>query len=155
MRLLIQEAVNAKVEVEGKIVGQIDKGEVVLVGFTLDDDERVIDKMIDKLLKVRIFPDENGLTNLNLEQSGGAVLAVSQFTLYADLSQGNRPSFVHSLPKEKAGELFALFQKKLSVRLPSTQYGIFHADMLVTLTNVGPFTILLDSKELGYKPMNA
>lgn len=155
MRLLIQEARDASVVVDGKTVGQVDKGEVVLVGFTLDDDEKIIDRMIDKLLKLRIFPDESGLTNVNLQQSGGNILAVSQFTLYADLTQGNRPSFVKALAKEKSSALFEIFKTKLLAKMPQAQFGIFHADMLVTLTNVGPFTIWLDSKELGYKPANA
>lgn len=150
MRLLIQEAQDAKVTVEGKTVGEIAKGEVVLVGFTNGDDKGIVDRMIDKLLKIRIFPDEKGLTNVNLATFGGNVLAVSQFTLYADMSQGNRPSFNKCMPKEQAKPLFDYFSATIKQKLPQVQFGIFHADMLVTFTNVGPFTILLDSDELGY-----
>ena len=150
MRIVIQEARDARVEVDGQVVGAIDHGEMILVGFTHDDGEKTIDKMITKMLNLRIFPDENGNTNLNLEQTNGKILAVSQFTLYADVTKGNRPSFVHALPKEEAGKLFEIFAAKLKARLPDAQFGRFHADMLVTFTNVGPFTILLDSAELGY-----
>ena len=150
MRILIQEARDAKVEVGGETVGSIPFGEVVLVGFTQGDDERIIDRMISKMLNLRIFPDQDGNTNLNLAKVGGSVLAVSQFTLYADVTKGNRPSFVHSLPKEEASKLFDVFKSKLKERVPLAQFGVFHAEMLVSFTNVGPFTVLLDSKELGY-----
>jgi len=150
MRILIQEAKDASVTIDGKIVGQIDKGEVLLVSFTIDDDENVINKMIDKLLKLRIFADENGNTNISLDQYGGSILAVSQFTLYASLNKGNRPSFENCLSKEKAIKLYDYFVSVLKDKVPSAQFGVFHADMLVKLTNVGPFSIWMDSKELGY-----
>ncbi len=150
MRIVLQEAENACVVVDKKVTGAIERGEVVLVGFGFSDDEKVVDRMLDKMLKLRIFPDESGLTNVSLENFGGSVLAVSQFTLYADLSEGNRPSFANCLPKEKAQLLFSYFSAQLKKRLPTSQFGIFHADMRVTLTNVGPFTILLDSDALGY-----
>lgn len=151
MRILIQEATDAKVTVENKIVGQIDKGEVLLVSFTNGDSEETIDKMIEKLLKLRIFVDDAGNTNLSLAQAGGNILAVSQFTLYASLNKGNRPSFENCLAKEKAIVLYDSFVAKLKAKMPNSQFGIFHANMLVSFTNVGPFTIWLDSKELGYK----
>ncbi|HBR86165.1 MAG TPA: D-tyrosyl-tRNA(Tyr) deacylase [Firmicutes bacterium] len=151
MRILIQEAKDAKVTVAGRVVGAIERGEVVLVSFTPGDSDATIQRMIKKMLNLRIFPDEAGNTNLNLAQYGGSILAVSQFTLYADLTRGNRPSFVASLPKEQAGVLFDHFKVELLKQLPTAQFGIFHADMLVSLTNVGPFTIWLDSKELGYE----
>lgn len=151
MRILIQEAKDAKVIIDNKIVGSIDKGEVLLVSFTNSDTNEVIDKMIDKLLKLRIFADENKNTNITLSQFGGKILAVSQFTLYASLNKGNRPSFEHCLAKEKAIVLYDYFVEKLKEKLPESQFGVFHADMLVNFTNVGPFTIWMDSKELGFE----
>ena len=150
MRILIQEALDASVEVDGKIAGRIDRGMVALVGFTYGDTATTVSRMVEKMLNLRIFPDREGNTNLSLKDYGGNILAVSQFTLYADVRKGNRPSFVKSLPKEEAKELFDTFQRELSLRRPESQYGIFHAEMKVKLTNVGPFTILLDSEELGY-----
>lgn len=148
MRLVIQECQNAKVEVENKIVGQIDFGEMVLVGFKPNDDKKIVDKMIDKMLKLRIFPDENGKTNLSLEKFGGNILAVSQFTLYGNLKEGNRPSYCTSMPADEARNLFEYFKGKLLEKWPQAQFGIFQADMLVSFTNVGPSTFILDSEEL-------
>ncbi|MCR4698335.1 MAG: D-tyrosyl-tRNA(Tyr) deacylase [Bacilli bacterium] len=148
MRILIQECLKASVTIDSKVVGSISEGEVIFVGFTAGDDERIIDKMIEKLLKLRIFEDENGKTNLNLEAHGGKILCISQFTLYADLSQGNRPSFVNALGGSKSEPLYNYFCKKLSEVRPDTQYGVFGADMKVNLINNGPFTIMLDSKEV-------
>lgn len=150
MRIVLQEAKDAKVTVDGKTVGAIDKGEMILVSFTQGDNDAVIDRMIDKLLKLRVFSDDSGLTNLTLAQVGGNILAVSQFTLYASLRKGNRPSFEACLRKEEAAVLFDRFKAALLAKMPNAQFGIFHADMLVSFTNVGPFTILLDSKELGF-----
>jgi D-tyrosyl-tRNA(Tyr) deacylase len=149
MRILIQECLRGEVAIDGKIISQIGKGEVIFVGFTQGDDERLCDWMLEKMLKLRIFMDANGKTNLSLDQVGGTVLCVSQFTLYADLSEGNRPAFVHALGGALSEPLYDYFSKRLSERIPSAQYGRFGADMKVTLTNDGPFTILLDSKELG------
>ena len=140
MRILVQECLEAKVVVEGKTVGEINRGEVLFVGFTSGDDENTISFMIDKLLKLRIFPDASGKTNCNLSQVSGSVLAISQFTLYADVRHGNRPSFVAAL--------YDRFKAMLLERVPDAQFGIFGADMKVHLINDGPFTILLDSKEL-------
>ncbi len=149
MRLLIQECLQGKVVIDGKTVGEIGRGEVVLVGFTTGDDEKIIDRMIDKLLKLRIFADENGKTNLSLADIDGKLLLVSQFTLYADLSSGNRPSFVKALPGSQSEPLFGLFAKKMDERMPGKiEKGVFGADMKVHLINDGPFTVLLDSKEL-------
>lgn len=148
MRILIQECLEASVTIDKKVVSKIGKGEVVFVGFTNGDDETIIDKMLDKLLKLRIFEDENGKTNYNLVQHGGDILCVSQFTLYADLTQGNRPSFVKALKSQESEPLYETLKKKLSSLLPSTQYGVFGADMKVQLINNGPFTIFLDSEEL-------
>lgn len=148
MRILIQECLKASVTIDNKVVGSIEKGEVLFVGFADGDNETTLDKMLDKLLKLRIFEDENGKTNNSLAQYGGDILCISQFTLYADLSQGNRPSFVKALKSDLSEPLFNLFCQKLKERMPSTQFGVFGADMKVSLINDGPFTILLDSKEL-------
>ena len=148
MRILIQECLGARVTVEDKVVGEISSGEVVFVSFTQGDDEAILDKMLDKMLKLRIFADEHGKTNLSLDDHGGEILCVSQFTLYADLSQGNRPSFTHASKGEDAKHLYDLFTKKLLERKQKTQFGIFGADMKVSLVNDGPFTLWLDSKEI-------
>lgn len=148
MRILIQECLKGSVSIDGEVVGSIQDGEVIFVGFTQDDDEKIADRMLEKMLKLRIFKDESGKTNLNLEQHGGRILCISQFTLYADLSQGNRPSFVNALGGKLSEPLYDYFCKKLLERMPDTQFGRFGADMKVSLVNDGPFTILLDSKEI-------
>ena len=144
MRLVIQECRNAKVKVENKIVGQIDFGEMVLVGFKPNDDKKIVDKMIDKMLKLRIFPDENGKTNLSLEKFGGNILAVSQFTLYGDCSQGNRPSFIEAARPEEANPLYEYFCNQCELNNIEVQKGIFGADMKVELINDGPVTIIIE-----------
>lgn len=148
MRILIQECLKASVTIDGEVISSIDKGEVIFVSFTQEDDESICDRMLDKLLKLRFFPDAQGKTNLNLKDHGGEILCVSQFTLYASLKEGNRPSFAKALGGEKSKPLYDYFKKKLSERMPNTQYGRFGADMKVSLINDGPFTIWLDSKEL-------
>lgn len=148
MRILLQECLKASVTIDGNIVSSIGRGEVLLVGFTSGDDEAIIDKMISKLLKLRIFPDANGKTNLSLEQINGELLAVSQFTLYADVTHGNRPSFVDALGGKESEPLYNYFKKKLLELKPDTKFGVFGADMKVNLINDGPFTLSLDSKEL-------
>lgn len=148
MKILIQECLRGKVTVDSNVVGQIQNGEVIFVGFTTGDNEEIIDKMLEKLFKLRIFKDENGKTNINLEQTGGNILCISQFTLYADLTQGNRPSFVNALKGKESEKLYEYTKTKLKERLPDVQFGIFGADMKVELVNDGPFTIFMDSKEL-------
>lgn len=148
MKILIQECLKASVAIDDEIHGEISKGEVIFVGFTIDDDEKIIDKMLDKLLKLRIFKDENDKTNLNIFDYGGNILCVSQFTLYANTVKGNRPSFTSALGGEKSKPLYDLFCQKLLERMPNAKFGVFGADMKVSLINDGPFTIMLDSKEL-------
>lgn len=148
MRIVIQEVLKSAVKSEGKLAGEIGPGELLLVGFKNDDKEEIIDKMIAKLLKLRIFPDAAGKTNLSLQQTDGEILAVSQFTLYADLSEGNRPSFVKAMAPEEARRLFKVFQERLIKAYPKTKFGVFQTDMEVSLVNNGPFTIILDSEEL-------
>ena len=151
MRFVIQCVDNAEVEISGKIVGKIGKGYLVLAGISDTDTRETADRMIEKMLKLRIFEDENGKTNLNLAAVGGEILLVSQFTLYADCHKGNRPSFIKAGSPQHAEELYNYLIEKceqLTGRKPQT--GEFGALMKVHLTNSGPFTMLMDSEELGY-----
>ena len=151
MRFVIQCVDNAEVEISGKIVGKIGKGYLVLAGISDTDTRETADRMIEKMLKLRIFEDENGKTNLNLAAVGGEILLVSQFTLYADCHKGNRPSFIKAGSPQRAEELYNYLIEKceqLTGRKPQT--GEFGALMKVRLTNNGPFTMLMDSEELGY-----
>ncbi|MBQ8305722.1 MAG: D-tyrosyl-tRNA(Tyr) deacylase [Blautia sp.] len=148
MRFVIQVVSQAKVEVEGKIVGQIGKGYAVLVGVGREDTEAVADRMVKKLLGLRIFADENGKTNRSLADVNGEVLLVSQFTLYADCTHGNRPGFTNAGLPERANELYEYIIGKVKETVSVVEKGVFGADMHLTLTNEGPFTIILDSDEL-------
>lgn len=145
MRILVQEVSEASVRIKGEKVGSIGSGFLLFVAFTEGDDDRIVSKMADKILKLRIFPDENGKTNLSLKEVNGNVLSVSQFTLYADVREGNRPSFIEALKPEEAKPLFALWNNVLRSSLPSLATGVFGADMKVELVNDGPFTLWLDS----------
>ena len=144
----IQRVTHAKVEVEQKIIGSIQNGYLVLIGIAEDDNEEIADKLVKKLLGLRIFADENGKTNLSLKDVNGSLLLVSQFTLYADCRKGNRPSFVNAGNPEKANELYEYIIGKCRDEVPDVQTGSFGADMKITLLNDGPFTIILDSKDL-------
>lgn len=148
MRILLQVVQHANVKIEKEIVGEIKKGILLFVGFKEGDDEKTIDEMLRKVLSLRIFPDENGHTNLSLEDVHGEVLSVSQFTLYADIKKGRRPTFQEALAPEKATLLYDLWLKKLREIYPSTPSGVFGADMQVELVNDGPFTLWIDSDEL-------
>lgn len=150
MKIVIQRVLNANLTIDSKLVSSISKGEVLLVSFTNDDNKFVVDKMIDKLLKLRMFEDENGKTNLSIDSFNGEILAVSQFTLYANLAKGNRPSFENCLRSDLAKELFDYFENELLKKYPHTKFGVFQADMKIDLVNDGPFTLILDSKELKY-----
>lgn len=151
MRVVVQVVKSASVTVEGKITGQIDKGYLLYVGFKTNDDKDIIDRMINKLLKLRIFQDDNGLTNLSINDVNGEILAISQFTLYADTKKGNRPSFISAMKAEESKELYDYFIRKLEETFGHVEKGIFHSEMLVESINDGPFTILLDSEELFNK----
>ena len=148
MKVLLQRSKNSKVTIDNEVNGEIKKGLVLLVGFTHDDNETIIDKMIDKIINLRIFEDEKGLMNLSLLDINGEILSISQFTLYADATSGRRPSFVNSMKKETASELYDLFNKKLKEKNIKVETGIFGADMKVEIYNDGPVTIMLDSKEI-------
>ena len=148
MKVLLQRSKNSKVTINNEVNGEIKKGLVLLIGFTHDDNETIIDKMIDKIINLRIFEDEKGLMNLSLLDINGEILSISQFTLYADATSGRRPSFVNSMKKETASELYDLFNKKLKEKNIKVETGIFGADMKVEIYNDGPVTIMLDSKEI-------
>ena len=147
MRVLVQRSKNSKVTIDGKINGSIEHGYVLLVGFTDGDNETIIDKMINKILNLRIFEDENGKMNLSILDTGGSILSISQFTLYANAKEGRRPSFVEALNPSDASNLYDKFNEKLKSKI-HTETGIFGADMKVEIFNDGPVTIMLDSKEL-------
>ena len=148
MKFVIQNVLNASVSVDQKIVGQINQGYVVFIGISNDDNEETANKMIQKMLNLRIFQDENGKTNLSLEQISGELLLISQFTLYADCKHGNRPSFIKAGKPEHAQKLYNYIIEQCKMKVPNVQTGIFGADMKVSLTNDGPFTIVLDSAEI-------
>lgn len=148
MRFVIQRVSRADVKVDGKTLGEIGKGYMVLIGVSQQDDEAVADRMVDKMIKLRIFEDENGKTNLSLADVGGELLLISQFTLYANCRKGNRPSFIEAGAPDRADELYEYIIKKCAERVPVVERGEFGADMKVSLTNDGPFTIVLDSEKL-------
>lgn len=148
MRFVIQRVSEASVTVDGKIVGQIGKGFMVLVGVAQTDTQAIADKLVRKMVGLRIFEDAQGKTNLSLADVGGAVLMVSQFTLYADCKRGNRPGFSYAGKPEQANALYEYILEKTRETVPVVEKGIFGADMKVALVNDGPFTILLDSEEL-------
>lgn len=148
MRVVVQEVKYASVTVDSVKIASIDRGFLLFVGFDSSDDENILPKMADKIVKLRIFPDENGKTNLSLKDVDGEILSVSQFTLYASLKDGNRPSFVNAMRPEFAKPLFDKWNEILKERFNKLQTGIFGADMKVELLNDGPFTLILDSREL-------
>ena len=148
MKFLIQIASNASVTVEDQIVGSIPYGYVVLIGVEDDDTEEIADKMIKKMLGLRIFRDENGKTNLSLDQVSGSLLLISQFTLYADCKKGNRPSFTRSGSAEYAEKMYDYIIERCKESGADVRTGVFGAEMKVSFTNEGPFTVMLDSAEL-------
>ncbi len=153
MRFVIQRVREAAVRVEGETIGEIGLGFVVLIGVSQEDDEAVADKMVAKLLKLRIFEDENGKTNLDIDTVQGQLLLISQFTLYADCRKGNRPSFVNAGGPEMADALYQYIIGKCREALGEGRVAIgsFGADMKVSLVNDGPFTVILDSADLNLK----
>ena len=148
MKFVIQRVTHAEVSVEGQITGKIDTGFLVLIGITHTDTKEIADKMIKKLIGMRIFSDSEGKTNLSLENVGGGLLLISQFTLYADCKKGNRPSFVNAAGADMANSLYEYIIAECKKSVPHVQCGIFGVDMKVSLLNDGPFTIVLDSNEL-------
>ncbi|WP_455682233.1 D-aminoacyl-tRNA deacylase [Thomasclavelia sp.] len=148
MRLVVQKVSQSSVKIEGEIVGAIDKGYMVLVGITNGDDEFLVEKMVDKLVNLRIFEDENDKLNLSLLDVGGSVLSISQFTLYANCKKGRRPSFIDAAKPNISSPLYDFFNKKLEEKGINVERGVFGAMMEVSLVNEGPVTIILDSNEL-------
>lgn len=143
MRVLVQRALSSSVTVDNEVIGRIDKGAVLLVGFTEGDNSDTIDYMVNKVLNLRIYDDSNGVMNKSILDVGGSILSISQFTLYADSKKGNRPSYINALNGEKAILLYEEFNNKLS-RYICVETGKFGADMLVDIKNDGPVTIMLE-----------
>ena len=146
MKVVIQRVRNASVSVDGKLINQIDKGFVVLVGFTQEDPSLDIDYIVKKVVNLRVFDDENGVMNKSILDEGGSILSISQFTLYADTKKGNRPSYIKALNGSESIKLYDEFNKKLSQHI-NVLPGVFGADMQVSLINDGPVTIIIDSKD--------
>ena len=148
MKFLIQRVEKADVKVDSEIIGSIKKGFLVFVGISQDDTREIADKMVRKLLNLRIFQDDAGKTNLNLTSVNGGLLIISQFTLYADCKHGNRPSFIYAGGPDMANDLYEYIIAKCKESVDDVAHGEFGADMKVSLINDGPFTIMLDSDEL-------
>lgn len=143
MRVLVQRSLESSVLVDNKIVGKIDNGLVLLVGFTYGDSKKEIDYMVDKVINLRIFDDENGVMNKSLMDVHGSILSISQFTLYGNAKKGRRPSYVDALGGEDASKLYDEFNNELLKHNIKVETGIFGADMVVNITNDGPVTLLL------------
>lgn len=150
MKFIIQRVTRAQVSIEGKVHGQIEKGFMVLIGVEDSDTEEIAARMVNKMCKLRIFEDADGKTNLDLKTVDGGLLLVSQFTLYADCRKGNRPSFVRAGSPAHAEKLYDYIVEECRKYTEKIGTGVFGAEMEVSLVNDGPFTIVLDSKELGY-----
>ena len=144
MKFVVQRVKNAKVEVENKVVGKIDNGFLVLIGITHTDTKEIADYLIKKLVNLRVFEDDNGKLNLSLNDIKGSLLLVSQFTLYADCSGGNRPSFTMAAKPDFANELYEYIISECKNKIDKVETGIFGADMKVSLVNDGPVTIILE-----------
>lgn len=148
MKIVIQRVLEAKVEIEGKTEGQIGKGLLLFLGVGAEDTKEIADKFLEKILKLRIFEDAEGKTNLSIKDVEGELLVVSQFTLYADCRKGNRPSFINSAPPAMAEELYEYFLGQCEEKMGKVEHGEFGADMKVSLVNDGPFTIVLDDETI-------
>lgn len=148
MRFLIQRVNNSEVSVDNKSTGKINNGLLVFIGISNEDTEEIADRMVKKLIGLRIFEDEKGKTNLDIKSVNGELLLISQFTLYADCRKGNRPSFVNAGTPDRANTLYEYIIRKCKEEIPVVEKGIFGADMTVSISNQGPFTIWLDSNEI-------
>lgn len=144
MRVVVQRSLHSSVHVDGNLINEISEGLVLLVGFNKEDTLADITKMAKKIVNLRIFDDENGVMNKSILDVGGKILSISQFTLYANTKKGNRPSYIEALNGEEAIKLYELFNQELNKYIP-TKPGVFGADMLVSIRNDGPITILLES----------
>lgn len=150
MKMVIQRVLRASVTVDNKKISSIQQGFLILLGISQEDTKEIADKMLRKMLALRIFSDENGKTNLSLKDVNGSLLIVSQFTLYADCKKGNRPSFINAGKPDFANALYEYILAECRKEVDIVESGIFGAEMKIELLNDGPFTILLDSKELCY-----
>ena len=148
MRIVLTTVLEANVTINDRTIAKINRGFLLLVGFTYGDDKETVDKMVDKILSLRVFPDDHGQINISLQEVNGEILSVSQFTLYANASKGRRPSFVDALRPGEAEPLYDYFNEQLELKHGKVSTGVFGADMKVSSINDGPFTLLLDSKEL-------
>ena len=148
MRFVVQRVTHASVTVDSQVIGKIGNGFMVLIGVADTDTREIADKMVKKLLGLRIFEDENGKTNLDIHTVEGELLLISQFTLYANCRHGNRPSFIEAGKPDLANEMYEYIIAKCKEQVPVVEKGDFGADMKVELLNDGPFTILLDSDQL-------
>lgn len=148
MRFVIQRVSESEVKVDGQVIGKIGKGFMVLIGVCDSDTREIADKMVKKMLGLRIFEDEEGKTNLSLDTVGGSLLLISQFTLYANCKKGNRPSFIEAGEPKMAEEMYEYIIEKFKEQVEVVERGQFGADMKVSLVNDGPFTIILDSEKL-------
>lgn len=148
MKLVIQRVTHASVTVDNNVIGKIGKGYMVLIGVSDTDTKEIADKMLDKMIKLRIFEDENGKTNLSLADVGGELLLISQFTLYANCKKGNRPSFIEAGSPDHANALYEHIIEKCKERVDVVEQGEFGAEMKVELLNDGPFTVILDSEQI-------
>ena len=149
MKFIVQRVCSAACRVDDEVTGSIQKGFMVLIGISDSDTKEIADKMIKKLIGLRIFEDSEGKTNLSLKDVNGSLLLISQFTLYADCRKGNRPSFIKAGNPELANNLYEYIITNCKEEIPDVQTGIFGADMKISLVNDGPFTILLDSEDLA------
>ena len=149
MRVVIQNVDRASCTISNKIVGEISRGFCLFLGFTHTDTKERVEKMVNKLVSLRLFDDENGKTNLSLSDIGGSILSISQFTLYASVKDGRRPSFVNAMKPDEASNLYDYFNKCLRSAGYKVETGVFGAEMIIDIKNHGPFTTLLDSQELG------
>lgn len=150
MKVVLQRSLDSNVKVDNKITGQIDKGLVILCGFTLTDTIKDIDLLVDKIIGLRIFDDENGIMNKSILDIEGSILLVSQFTLYADIKKGRRPDYGKALNRNEALELYNIFTHKLKEHV-HVETGIFGSDMKLSITNDGPVTIIIESSDINVK----
>ena len=148
MRVVLQVVTHASVTIDSKVYSQINEGFLLLVGFEEGDNEEIVNKVMNKIVSLRLFADEQGKTNLAFTDIGGEILCISQFTLYADIKKGRRPSFINAMRPERAIKLYDYTISYLKTLVPVVKQGIFGADMKVELLNNGPFTLMIDSKDL-------
>lgn len=148
MRVVLQVVTHASVTIDSKVYSQINEGFLLLVGFEEGDNEEIVNKVMNKIVSLRLFADEQGKTNLAFTDIGGEILCISQFTLYADIKKGRRPSFINAMRPERATKLYDYTISYLKTLVPVVKQGIFGADMKVELLNNGPFTLMIDSRDL-------